>query len=72
MSSFASVLVEVQDVNDNAPNCSQSSYVIELAENTTVDSAVVGLQCSDMDEGSNAVIFYNITSGIHPNQWLDG
>lgn len=63
MSSTAVVNVTILDVNDNAPLCSHASYVIEMAENFTVNNTVVSLQCSDADHGHNAVISYNITSG---------
>ena len=63
MSSTATVNVTLVDVNDNAPLCNHSSYVIELAENFTVNGTVVSLQCSDADQGQNAVISYNISSG---------
>ena len=63
MSSTAVVNVTILDVNDNAPLCSQASDVIEVAENFTVNNTIVSLQCSDADQGQNAVISYNISSG---------
>lgn len=63
LSSTATVNVTLLDVNDNAPLCNHSSYVIEVAENFTVNGTVVSLQCSDADQGQNSVISYNITSG---------
>ena len=63
MTSTAAVNVTILDVNDNAPLCSQASYVIEVAENFTVNNTIVSLQCSDADQGQNAVISYNISSG---------
>ncbi|KAJ7379359.1 Protocadherin Fat 4 [Desmophyllum pertusum] len=63
MSNTATVNVTLVDVNDNAPLCNHSSYVIELAENFTVNGTVVSLQCSDADQGQNGVISYNISSG---------
>ena len=63
LSSTATVNVTVLDINDNAPLCNHSSYVIEVAENFTVNGSVVSLQCSDADQGQNSVIMYNISSG---------
>ena len=63
LSSTAVVNVTIIDVNDNAPLCSQASYVIKVAENFTVNNTVVSLQCIDADQGQNAVISYNISSG---------
>lgn len=63
LSRTAVVNVTILDVNDNAPLCSQASYVIEVAENVTVNNTIVSLQCNDADQGQNAVISYNISSG---------
>ena len=63
MSSTTSVNISVTDINDHAPVCNQTAYVIELAENTTVNSNVVSLQCSDADSGENSRISYVISSG---------
>ena len=63
LSSTATVNVTALDINDNAPLCNHSSYVIEVAENFTVNGTVVSLQCSDSDQGQNSVITYNISSG---------
>ncbi|XP_040591092.1 protocadherin Fat 4-like [Mesocricetus auratus] len=41
--------VILQDVNDNPPRCSQDIYVIELPENTPVDTSLVSLTCTDRD-----------------------
>ena len=63
MSSTAAVNLTILDVNDNAPLCSQASYVIEVAENFTVNGTIVSLLCSDADQGQNEVIAYSISSG---------
>ena len=63
MLSTVVVNVTILDVNDNTPICSQASYVIEVAENFTVNNTIVNLQCSDADQGQNAVFTYSITSG---------
>jgi hypothetical protein len=63
MTSHATVSVTILDVNDNAPNCSQSTYVIQVPENTTINSTMVSLDCDDLDKDSNAELIYNITTG---------
>ena len=63
LSSTVTVHVKLLDVNDNPPLCNHSSYVIELAENFTVNGTVLHLQCSDADEGENSAVSYNISSG---------
>ena len=63
LSSAVTVNVTVLDINDNAPLCNRSFYVIEVAENFTVNSTLVSLQCSDADQEQNSVSTYNISSG---------
>ena len=76
LSSTATVHVELLDVNDNPPLCNNSSYVIEVAENFTVNGTVLKLQCSDADVGKNSVVSYNISSGkasvVHALNWNSG
>ena len=76
LSSTMTVHVELLDVNDNPPICNNSSYVIEVAENFTVNGTVLKLQCSDADVGGNSVVSYNISSGkasvVHALNWNSG
>lgn len=76
LSSTATVNVELLDVNDNPPLCNNSSFVIEVAENFTVNGTVLKLQCSDADVGENSVVSYNISSGkasvVHALNWNSG
>ena len=76
LSSTATVHVELLDVNDNPPLCNNSSYVIEVAENFTVNGTVLKLQCSDADVGENSVVSYDISSGkasvVHAWNWNSG
>lgn len=68
LSSTATVNVELLDVNDNPPLCNNSSYVIEVAENFTVNGTVLKLQCSDADVGENSVVSYV----VHALNWNSG
>lgn len=76
LSSTATVHVELLDVNDNPPLCNNSSYVIEVAENFTVNGTVLKLQCSDADVEENSVVSYDISSGkasvVHAWNWNSG
>ncbi|KAM6977875.1 protocadherin Fat 2 [Aplochiton taeniatus] len=51
--SEASVEVEVEDVNDNAPVFSETRYAAEVAEGLPAGSAVTRLSASDRDSGRN-------------------
>ncbi|CAN2391816.1 homophilic cell adhesion via plasma membrane adhesion molecules, partial [Pristimantis euphronides] len=57
----AIVKIFVQDVNDNYPVFSQGMYEVNLEENLPVGSAVLHMNATDKDEGSNAEISYSFS-----------
>uniref|UniRef100_A0A8B9VJF9 Neural-cadherin n=1 Tax=Anas zonorhyncha TaxID=75864 RepID=A0A8B9VJF9_9AVES len=59
----AYVRIFVSDVNDNAPAFPQSVYEISIDEDRDVGSTVVTATANDQDEGANAKLRYQITSG---------
>lgn len=73
LSSFIEVYIEVEDVNDNAPQTSEPVYYPEVLENSPKDASVVHIEAFDPDPSSNDKLAYRITSGnpqgffsIHP------
>ncbi|XP_049325019.1 protocadherin gamma-A11-like [Astyanax mexicanus] len=54
------VHVIVMDINDNTPVFSQSSYKVELFENSPPGTTVVKITATDLDEGANGLITYYI------------
>lgn len=73
LSSFIEVYIEVEDVNDNAPQTSEPVYSPEIMENSPKDVSVVHIEAFDPDPSSNDKLTYRITSGnpqgffsIHP------
>ncbi|KAG7458951.1 hypothetical protein MATL_G00226040, partial [Megalops atlanticus] len=56
------VAIFVTDVNDNAPQFSQSSYYVDYPELTEVGSVVLRVIATDPDKGLNGQIFYFIRS----------
>ncbi|XP_053734373.1 protocadherin gamma-C5-like [Synchiropus splendidus] len=54
------VTVRVDDVNDNPPVFSQSSYNVYLKENGVAGSILFSVSASDLDSGENAKISYSI------------
>ncbi|XP_053092730.1 protocadherin alpha-C2 isoform X7 [Pangasianodon hypophthalmus] len=58
-SGTASIIVRVQDANDNAPKFDRESYTINVTENSPIGSLVVKLNATDLDEGSNSDIIYS-------------
>jgi protocadherin Fat 4 len=57
------VMVTVEDTNDNAPIPSQLSYVQVISTNHTVLSPVISTTCSDPDVGRNGTVTYSISAG---------
>uniref|UniRef100_A0A8C4T505 FAT atypical cadherin 2 n=1 Tax=Erpetoichthys calabaricus TaxID=27687 RepID=A0A8C4T505_ERPCA len=58
--SEATVLVEVEDVNDNPPFFQQKVYVAQIAEGLPIGSPVIQMHASDKDSGRNKDITYEI------------
>ncbi|NXD66469.1 CADN protein, partial [Eolophus roseicapillus] len=59
----AYVRIFVSDVNDNAPAFPRSVYEVSIDEDRDVGSPVVTATADDEDEGANAKLRYQITSG---------
>ncbi|XP_040904757.1 protocadherin beta-16-like [Toxotes jaculatrix] len=58
LSSRKTVVLEVTDINDNAPAFSQSVYRTEVVENNSPGVALLQIQATDPDQGQNARISY--------------
>ncbi|XP_006741893.1 protocadherin Fat 1 [Leptonychotes weddellii] len=78
LSSFIEIYIEVEDVNDNAPQTSEPVYYPEIIENSPKDVSVVQIEAFDPDSSSNDKLMYKITSGnpqgffsIHPKTGSD-
>ncbi|NWZ65567.1 CADN protein, partial [Acrocephalus arundinaceus] len=59
----AYVRVFVSDVNDNVPAFPRSVYEVSIDEDRDIGSPVVTATADDKDEGANAKLRYQITSG---------
>ncbi|XP_051916309.1 neural-cadherin-like [Hippocampus zosterae] len=60
-SSLIQCLVEVEDVNDNAPVFAQSSHLLSpLNEDVAVGTTIIQVLATDSDSGSNGEILYSI------------
>nr|XP_020652661.1 cadherin EGF LAG seven-pass G-type receptor 1 isoform X2 [Pogona vitticeps] len=57
------VHITVEDENDNAPQFSEKRYIVQIPEDTPVNSQVLQVQATDQDRGSNAQVHYSIVSG---------
>uniref|UniRef100_A0A7N8XT71 Protocadherin beta-16-like n=1 Tax=Mastacembelus armatus TaxID=205130 RepID=A0A7N8XT71_9TELE len=58
LSSRKTVVLEVTDINDNAPAFSQSVYITQVMENNSPGVSLLRVQATDPDQGQNARISY--------------
>ncbi|XP_069753894.1 protocadherin alpha-C2-like [Narcine bancroftii] len=61
-SASAQIIVTVLDVNDNVPVFDQSFYRVKVMENAKINTLVIRLNATDLDEGTNADIIYSFSS----------
>lgn len=61
-SNTTQLLVNVKDVNDNAPRFYTSLFQESVLENVPIGYSILKVQAYDADEGSNAEILYSIAS----------
>lgn len=57
------ILVQVSDVNDNAPHFKQPSYTVYLTENNAPGASICAVNALDPDSGQNAYLSYSILEG---------
>ncbi|CAB1447694.1 unnamed protein product [Pleuronectes platessa] len=58
----ARVIVDVIDVNNNAPEFQQTSYDAIVDENVPIGTSVVTVKATDVDRGENGYVTYSITN----------
>lgn len=56
------VIVDVIDVNNNAPEFQQTSYRAGVDENVPIATSVVAVKATDLDRGENGYVTYSITN----------
>ena len=61
----AMVIVTVLDENDLTPTFSRNSYDVTVAEDTAIGSTILTVTAFDLDDGSNGMISYQLTSTSH-------
>ncbi|KAJ3587660.1 hypothetical protein NHX12_011257 [Muraenolepis orangiensis] len=64
LSSSITFLVELSDVNDNAPVFSQPSYSVDIPENNALSAPIAEVSATDPDQGENARVSYSILPGV--------
>ena len=63
LSSTATLVVTVTDINDNAPSCLPCIYGATINESVAIGTTIAQLNCSDADLSPNIVNSYVITTG---------
>lgn len=63
LSAFVEVYIEVQDVNDNAPQTSEPVYYPSVMENSPKDVSIIQMNAIDPDDKGSNSLTYRITSG---------
>ncbi|KAM9077026.1 LOW QUALITY PROTEIN: cadherin-related family member 3-like [Megaptera novaeangliae] len=68
-STTGTLTVILQDVNDNPPQCTQDTYIIELPESIPVETLLVSLTCTDKDRTvPNNNITYHLIMDTFSNE----
>uniref|UniRef100_A0A672S1Q1 Cadherin domain-containing protein n=1 Tax=Sinocyclocheilus grahami TaxID=75366 RepID=A0A672S1Q1_SINGR len=60
-SGTASIIVQVLDTNDNAPQFDRQVYSVDLIENAPIGTLIMQMNATDLDEGVNAEVIYSFT-----------
>ncbi|CAD6220367.1 GSCOCG00005022001-RA-CDS [Cotesia congregata] len=67
LEAYAKLVVEISDVNDNAPIFTQTQYSATVLEGNAKGTFVVKLSASDADQDINGKILYHIVDGNPDN-----
>ncbi|XP_054872455.1 protocadherin alpha-8-like isoform X26 [Amphiprion ocellaris] len=59
------ILVNVLDVNDNAPVFSKNVYSVMLDENAPVGTTVIQVNATDLDDGPNGDVVYSFSNSVN-------
>ncbi|XP_072251869.1 protocadherin alpha-8-like isoform X14 [Leuresthes tenuis] len=59
------ILINVIDVNDNAPVFSKDVYSVILVENSPLGTTVVKVNATDLDDGRNGEIVYSFSNSVN-------
>ncbi|XP_044220523.1 protocadherin alpha-3-like [Thunnus albacares] len=59
------ILVNVLDINDNAPVFTKDVYSVMLDENAPVGTTVIQVNATDLDDGTNADVVYSFSNSMN-------
>ncbi|XP_077984581.1 protocadherin Fat 4-like [Glandiceps talaboti] len=69
LTSTMEVLVNILDINDNAPEFDPSSYTDNIMENTPPGKEFLQVSATDPDEGLNGTVEFSIINGNYDNDF---
>jgi len=61
-SASAILQINVEDINDNAPEFDKDNYYVRVAEDVKLNASILKVHAMDRDEGKNADVAYSIVS----------
>ncbi|XP_045886279.1 protocadherin alpha-8-like [Micropterus dolomieu] len=61
------ILVNVLDINDNAPVFYKDEYYVMLDENASVGTTVIQVNATDLDDGTNGDVIYSFSKSMNQN-----
>ncbi|XP_022111724.1 cadherin-23-like [Acanthaster planci] len=66
------LIVNILDINDNAPEFSETNYQFTVTENTAVDTVIsTSIGATDKDQGDNAVIRFRLADDVDSLMKID-
>ncbi|XP_049330768.1 protocadherin alpha-8-like [Astyanax mexicanus] len=61
------IIVDVIDINDNAPVFTKDTYSAKLSENAPIGTKVIQVNATDLDNGPNGEVFYIFGQDVNSN-----
>ncbi|XP_048058668.1 protocadherin alpha-5-like [Megalobrama amblycephala] len=61
------ILIDVLDINDNAPVFTKETYTVTLNENAPVGTTILQINATDSDEGQNGQVVYALGNNVNDN-----
>lgn len=70
LSSSVTVLVYLNDVNDNPPQFQKTTYTAQIPENVTAKTFLVEVKATDVDTGMAGNVYYTRIAGYRNSSLL--
>ncbi|XP_025032718.1 protocadherin Fat 4, partial [Python bivittatus] len=60
-----SIEIQIEDVNDNAPNFTKNTFTVQISEHVPVNTRILMESAQDADLGKNGIQNYTLTKNSH-------